>query len=80
MVFFFFFADRGVWSFFFSFFTVGANVFNTKVSYTNRLYRMLGWIWHCTVLENLVLRLGQEIVRISNQTNANSREEAYLGR
>lgn len=43
-------------------------------------YRLLGWIWYCTVLENLVLRLGQEIVRISNQTNANSREEAYLGR
>lgn len=41
---------------------------------------MLGWIWHCTVLENLVLRLGQEIFRISNQTNANSREEAYLGK
>lgn len=67
MVFFFFFADRGVETFF---------------SFHRRPtgYRMLGWIWYYTVLENLVLRLGQEIVRISNQTNANSREEAYLGR
>lgn len=39
-----------------------------------------GTVLYCTILENLVLRLGQEIVRISHQTNANSREEAYLGR